>query len=168
MPRPLQPGDNGPKFSENCHYPVTTVLSSYSIFSQTMAQIRDPKLSLAHNTYTIIHITIKILNHLAQVLIIKYTHITYNFENPRKIDWKLTSMLIRFVFSLFDHLNNVFLKNTKHESCRGRKELSEKSRTNEFRVTMNFLQFLQDCWFLWEKDLRILIIKTNKENMMYL
>ena len=62
MPRPLQPGDNGPKFSENCHYnPVTTVLSSYSIFSQTMAQIKDPKLSLRQHTYTSIHILYHII-----------------------------------------------------------------------------------------------------------
>ena len=57
MPRPLQHGDNGPKFLENCHYhPVTTVLSSYSIFSQTMPQIRDSKLSSRHHTDTTIHI----------------------------------------------------------------------------------------------------------------
>ena len=53
MPRPLQHGDNAPKFSENCHYnPVTTVLSSYSIFSQTMAQIKDLKLSPRHTMHT--------------------------------------------------------------------------------------------------------------------
>ena len=59
MPRPLQPGDNGPKFSENCHYnPVTAVLSSYSIFSQTMAQIKDSELSSRHHRDTTIRILV--------------------------------------------------------------------------------------------------------------